>query len=425
MPDLMSQPAAPAAAVLLTGSELLDGRVRDRNGAYLTADLARRGLQTERLVLTCDDQTTIASAVRWLLAARPRVLVVSGGLGTTHDDLTAAAVGEALDRPLREDPQALAWVEARMRPFYERRGLDFEAVSTMARRQAMLPTGSRPLAPAGAAPGFTIMQGDTHVVVLPGVPRELEPMWQAAAADLEREGVFPGGGLSLVRIHGAGELQVAPVLERAVAASAGLLRAGITAGDGEITVALRHDGDNAGRRAAEQAGAVLDAELPVYSRDGRDVDAILADELRARGETVAVAESCTGGLLGARLTARPGSSDYFVGGVISYADEVKAKLLGVPAQLLAQHGAVSEPVAAAMAAGVEAATGATWGIGITGIAGPDGGSAEKPVGLVYIACAEPAGARVERHHFSGDREAVRNQAVTAALHALRRDLGLS
>lgn len=249
-------------------------------------------------------------------------------------------------------------------------------------------------------------------------------MWQTAAADLEREGVFPSGGLSLVRIHGVGELQVAPVLERAVAASAGLLRAGITAGDGEIIVALRHDGGDEGRRAAEQAGAALAAELPVYSRDDRDIDAMLADALRARGETVAVAESCTGGLLGARFTARPGSSDYFVGGVISYADEVKAKLLGVPAQLLAQHGAVSEPVAAAMAAGVITATGATWGIGITGIAGPDGGSAEKPVGLVYIGCAGPVGPRVERHDFSGDRDGVRNQAVTAALHALRCDLGL-
>ena len=425
MPERMSRPAAPAAAVLLTGNELLDGRVRDRNGAYLTADLARRGLQTERLVLACDDQKTIEAAVRWLLAARPRVLVVSGGLGTTHDDLTAAAVGEALDRPLSEDPQALAWVEARMRPFYERRGLDFESVSAMARRQAMLPDGSRPLAPAGAAPGFTVKQGDTHVIVLPGVPRELEPMWQAAATDLERDGVFPGGGLSLVRIHGVGELQVAPVLESAVAASAGLLRAGITAGDGEITVALRHDGGDAGRRAAEQAGAELASELPVYSRDGRDIDAILADELRARGETVAVAESCTGGLLGARFTARPGSSDYFVGGVISYADAVKAQLLGVPAQLLARHGAVSEPVAAAMATGVAAAAGATWGIGITGVAGPDGGSAEKPVGLVYIGCASPAGARVEQQHFSGDRDSVRNQAVTAALHALRRELELS
>ena len=424
MPEPMPLPPAPAAAVLLTGNELLDGRVRDRNGAYLTADLACRGLQTERLVLACDDQTTIANAVSWLLAARPRVLVVSGGLGTTHDDLTAAAVGQALEQPLSEDPQALAWVEARTRLLCERRDLAFESVFAMARRQAILPAGSRPLAPAGAAPGFTITHDDTRVVVLPGVPRELEPMWQAAAADLEREGVFPGGGLSLVRIYGVGELQVSPVLECAVAASAGLLRAGITAGDGEITVALRHDGGDAGRGAAEQAGATLAAELPVYSRDGRDIDAMLADGLRARGETIAVAESCTGGSLGARFTARPGSSDYFVGGVISYADEVKSKLLGVPVQLLAQYGAVSEPVAAAMAAGVAAATGATWGIGITGIAGPDGGSAEKPVGLVYIGCVGPVGPRVERHDFSGDREGVRNQAVTAALHALRRGLGL-
>lgn len=426
---MMNQRSAlPTAAVLLTGNELLDGRTRDRNGAYLTADLSRRGLQVSHLLVTADDQAMIVASARWLLASRPAVLVVSGGLGTTHDDLTAAAIGEALGLSLAEDPQALAWVADRTRLICARRGFVFDDVFATMRRQAVLPVGSRPLAPAGAAPGFVITHNDTEVVVLPGVPRELEPMWQAAAADLDRAGVFPGGELSIVRIYGVGELQVAPVLERALANAAGLLRAGITAGDGEITVALRHDGGAASAQAAAEAGALLATELPVFSLDRGDIDTLLADALRARRETVAVAESCTGGLLGGRLTQRPGSSDYFVGGVISYANEVKSGLLGVPTQLLAEHGAVSEPVAAAMATGVMAATGATWGLAITGVAGPDGGSAEKPVGLVYIACVGSgkgvANVWVEEHRFSGDREGVRSQAVVAALHALRRGLGL-
>jgi nicotinamide-nucleotide amidase len=290
--------ALPTAAVLLTGNELLDGRTRDRNGAYLTADLSRRGLQVSHLLVTADDQAMIVASARWLLASRPAVLVVSGGLGTTHDDLTAAAIGEALGLSLTENPQALTWVADRTRLICARRGFVFDDVFATMRRQAVLPAGSRPLAPAGAAPGFVITRDDTEVVVLPGVPRELEPMWQAAAADLDRAGVFPGGELSIVRIYGVGELQVAPVLERALTNAAGLLRAGITAGDGEITVALRHDGGAAGARAAAEAGALLATELPVFSLDRGDIDTILADALRARHETVAVAESSTSGLLG-------------------------------------------------------------------------------------------------------------------------------
>jgi nicotinamide-nucleotide amidase len=412
-----------ASAVLLTGSELVDGRVRDRNGAYLTADLARRGLPADRLLAVGDDLRGIVAAIRWLMAGGPRVLVISGGLGTTHDDLTAAAVAEALGRPLAEHADALAWVEERVRQVCERRALEFDGVFAAARRQALLPLGATPITPAGAAPGFLIEQEETVVVTLPGVPTELEPMWQATADDLAASGVFPGGELLVTRIYGVGELQVAPVVEAATAAAPGGLRTGITALDGEITVALRAHSKSE-RLAADAVVAALVAELPVFSTDGRTVDALLAAELRARAHTLAVAESCTGGLLGGRLTALPGSSDYFVGGVISYANEIKTSVLGVPQALLETHGAVSEPVAAAMASGARATTGATWGLAVTGVAGPDGGTAEKPVGLVYIACAGPAATRVERQRFAGDRESVRSRAVTAALHALRRSLGI-
>jgi nicotinamide-nucleotide amidase len=422
-PDSLSREPGGTSAVLLTGSELVDGRVRDRNGAYLTADLARRGLPADRLLAVGDDSQGIVSAIHWLLAGRPRVLVISGGLGTTHDDLTAAAVAEALGRPLAEHAGALAWVEERVRRVCERRALDFDEVFATARRQALLPLGATPVSPAGAAPGFIIEQEDTVVVTLPGVPTELEPMWQATAADLVARGLFPGGEVLVTRIYGVGELQVAPVVEAATAAAPAGLHTGITALDGEITVALRaHTASE--RRAADGVVAALVAELPVFSTDGRTVDALVAAELRARAHTLAVAESCTGGLLGGRVTALPGSSDYFVGGVISYANEVKASLLGVPQALLESQGAVSEPVAAAMASGARATTGATWGLAVTGVAGPEGGTTEKPVGLVYIACAGPAATRVERQRFAGNRESVRSQAVTAALHALRRSLGI-
>lgn len=415
-------PPAGVAAVLLTGSELVEGRVRDRNGAYLMADLARRGLPADRLLAVGDDRQTIVSSLLWLLAARPRLLVVSGGLGTTHDDLTAAAVAEALGRPLIEDPEALGWVEGRTRQICARRDLPFDQVFTVARRQAMLPAGSAPVAPAGAAPGFVIVSGSTTLVTLPGVPWELEPMWQTVAAGLADKGAFPAGGLRLVRVFGVGELQVAPVLERTIAPARILLQAGITALDGEITVALRYQSE-AGRRAADEAAAALAAELPVFSSDGRTVDALLAIALLERHQTLAVAESCTGGLLGARLTALPGSSAYFVGGAISYSNEVKASLLRVPRALLDAHGAVSAPVAAAMAEGAMRATGATWALAVTGVAGPDGGTSEKPVGLVFIACSGPAGTQVEPLRLAGGRESVRVQAVTAALHLLRRALG--
>jgi nicotinamide-nucleotide amidase len=185
-----------------------------------------------------------------------------------------------------------------------------------------------------------------------------------------------------------------------------------------VTVIVRHDADEAAQEQAAALVAALEAELPVFSSDGRTVDDLLADELRRRGETVAVAESCTGGLLGARLTERPGSSDYVRGGVIAYADEVKHALLGVPEDMLARHGAVSEQVASAMAEGARRTTGATWGLGITGVAGPAGGTADKPVGLVYVGCAGPRGTRAVGGQFPGDRGSVRAWSVVRALHLL-------
>lgn len=409
----------PRAAIVLSGNELLDGRTTDTNGAFLSHDLSGRGVKVTSVLIVADDAERLTAALRFSLAAGPDLLLVGGGLGTTHDDLTALCLAEALGVELRTDPQALAWVEERTRAVAERRHLDFDAVFPQARRQALLPAGATPLPPAGVAPGIAARSARTRVYAFPGVPYELEAMWSAVAAGLDAEGFFPDVVARLLRIFGVGELQVAPILD---ALPRDLLETGINVGRGEVTVRLRYPRDPAAEAQAAAVVAALEAGAPVYSSDGRTVDDLVADRLRARGQTVAVAESCTGGLLGARFTARPGSSDYFLGGVISYADSVKQGLLGVPGDLLAARGAVSVEVAAAMAEGARAATGATFGLGITGVAGPGGGTDDTPVGLVCFGCAGPRGTRVSRGHFPGDRGAVRDWSVTRALHLLREEL---
>ncbi|MBE3034392.1 MAG: nicotinamide-nucleotide amidohydrolase family protein [Actinobacteria bacterium] len=411
--------ALPRAAVVLSGNELLDGRIRDTNGAYLSADLSLRGVKVTSVLTVADDKEHLTSALEYSLAAEPDLLVVGGGLGTTHDDLTAACLARALGVGLDEDPAALAMLEERVRWVAERRHLDFEEVFPLARRQALLPVGSTPVPPAGLAPGIAARRGPTRIYAYPGVPYEFEAMWLSTAERLQAEGFFPDVAVRIVRIFGVGELQVAPLLETT---PHDLLETGINVGRGEVTVRLRY---RRGAPADAQAAAVvaaLEAGAPVFSSDGRTVDDVVADGLRERGLTLAVAESCSGGLLGARLTERSGSSDYFVGGVISYANEVKMGLLDVPAGMLAQYGAVSEEVAGAMAAGARAATGSDYALAVSGVAGPDGGTPDKPVGLVYVACGGPRRTKVVRGLYPGDRASVRDYSVSTALHLLRREL---
>jgi nicotinamide-nucleotide amidase len=403
------------AAVVLSGNELLDGRTADTNGAFLSADLSDRGVKVASVLTVADDRRRLTEALRFSLAAAPDLLVIGGGLGTTHDDLTAVCLAEALGVGLEEHPAALALLEERVRLFAARRDLDFDELFALSRRQALLPAGSTPVPPAGAAPGIAARRGDTRIYAFPGVPFEFQAMWREVAEELKAQGLFPDVGVRVVRIFGVGELQVAPILETV---PRDRLETGINVGSGEVTVRLRYPREALARQQAAAVVAALQAHAPVYSSDGRTVDEFVADALRTRGATVAVAESCTGGLLGARFTSRTGSSDYFAGGVISYADEVKMELLGVPPGMLAQYGAVSEEVAGAMAEGVRAAIGADYSLALTGVAGPGGGTPDKPVGLVYTACAGPGGTTVARGHFPGDRAAVREYSVTRALHLL-------
>ena len=411
--------ALPRAAIVLSGNELLDGRTRDTNGAFLSADLSTRGVKVTSVLTVADDEERLTAALEYSLAAEPALLVVGGGLGTTHDDLTAACLARALGVRLAEDLRALDMVEERVRRVAERRHLDVDELLPLARRQARLPAGSTPVAPAGVAPGIAVRRGPTRIYAYPGVPYEFEAMWLSTAECLQAEGFFPDVAVRIVRIFGVGELQVAPLLE---AMPRDLLETGINVGRGEVTVRLRY---RRGAPADAQAAALvaaLEAGTPVFSSDGRTVDEAVADGLRESGLTLAVAESCTGGLLGARLTERPGSSDYFLGGVISYANEVKMSLLDVPPGTIARFGAVSEEVAGAMAVGARAATDADYALAVSGVAGPDGGTPQKPVGLVYVACGGPRRTKVVRGLYPGDRASVREYSVSAALHLLRREL---
>ena len=411
--------AMPTASVVLSGNELLDGRTQDTNGPFLSADLSSRGVKVLSVVQVADDEERLEAALRFSLSAAPDLLLVGGGLGTTHDDLTAVCLARTLGVALEEHAEALRMLEERVRELAARRHLHFDAVFPLARRQAVLPAGSVPVPPAGVAPGIAARHGATRIYAFPGVPYELESMWRAVAGELQDEGFFPRVARRVVRVFGVGELQVAPLLE---AVPRDLLETGINVGRGEVAVTLRYAHEPAATAQAAAVVAALEAGAPVFSSDGRTVDDLVADALRGGALTLAVAESCTGGLLGARLTERPGSSDYFVGGVISYANEVKMSLLGVPSHMLARYGAVSEEVAAAMAGGVRDATGADYALAVSGVAGPDGGTAEKPVGLVYLACAGPGGRRVVRGMFPGDRASVREFSTTSALHLLLREL---
>jgi nicotinamide-nucleotide amidase len=407
--------AHPRAAILLSGSELLDGRLRDRNGHRFAASLAARGVRVSHLLAAPDDLDVLVDDLRFLLAGEPDVLLVSGGLGTTHDDLTSEAVARALGRDLVEDPDARRMVEERLADVGRRRGIDTGPLLDQALKQARLPQGSRALPPGGVAPGFALREGATRLYALPGPPTEIDAMWPPILDELEAEGLFPSAVRRTVRIYGSSEMQLVPLLERH---RHELLDLAVTASDGELTVVVGYRFDVAAQVQGDALVLALEAGAPVFSSDGRTVDELLADELRASGATVSVAESCTGGLLGGRLTERPGSSDYVLGGVISYANEIKERVLGVEARLLRDAGAVSPEVARAMAEGVRRLTGSTYALSITGIAGPAGGAPEKPVGLVYHACASPHGTTVRRDDFPGSREAVRRRAVVAALHHL-------
>jgi nicotinamide-nucleotide amidase len=404
------------AACLAVGSELLGESRLDSNSLAITRALGRHGFEVVEKRVVADDELVVAAAINELLG-RVEVLILTGGLGPTADDITREAIARALGRGLDVDPQVEGWIRAA----YEARG---RPVPELSRRMAQVVQGARILANRkGVAPGLLIATSDRLLVALPGVPFEMADMLER---EVEPELALRGGGarrytrtLLLGGVYESMvEERVRDLYERfgrdnvTILASCGVVRLVLSSG-GEPT--------SAQSRLAEMEVAfreLLGADLA-----GVDVgsleQAVLAD-LGSAGMTLAVAESCTGGLLSARLTDVPGASAVFLGGIVSYSNRAKEDLVGVPREVLVEHGAVSEPTARAMAAGVRGAFGSDWGIGITGIAGPSGGTADKPVGLVHWAVAGPAEVVADHRVFGGDRSSVRLWSASLALDLLRR-----
>jgi nicotinamide-nucleotide amidase len=415
----------PRAVIVVTGSELVRGDRTDLNGPFLASELLRLGLEPARIVIVGDREDELAGALAEGVQAD--LCVVSGGLGPTHDDRTVQLVARAAGVGLRLDEGLHSEIEGISRRFAERMGRPYVDFELGVRKQATIPEGALSLGLAGTAPGLVLEREESVVVVLPGPPAELQRLWTGA---LETEPVrrvlarTQAPELRQLRFFGASESAVAKALANAGGDGDGV-EATICARDFEIHVDLVI-GAGAERRADElMAGLIAPIERYLFSRDERRVEEIVLDLCRERGLTLATAESCTGGMVAQRLTSIPGSSAAFVGAIVAYADEVKSKELGVPAEILERNGAVSSETAAAMAQGARERLGTDVAVAVTGIAGPDGGSDEKPVGLVYLHAVGPNGARGVEFVFPGDRESIRRRAAVTALHLLRRLLAQS
>ncbi len=410
----------PRAAIVVTGSELVRGEREDRNGPFLAAEAVRLGLEPVRIAVVGDRPEDLEGAFREGFDAD--LCLVSGGLGPTHDDRTVELVARVAGRELALDEELEATISGISRTIAERLGRPYSDFTTGVRKQATLPEGALSLGLAGTAPGIVLDTGACVVVVLPGPPRELERLWPRAIVTEPVARVLaraPAREHRVLRFFGTPESAVAEALATAGGEGEGV-DVTICAREFEIHVDLFVEA------GAEQRGerivGTLRAELGQYlfGEDERSVAEIVLDLCRRRGLTLATAESCTGGMVAARLTDVAGASDVFLGSVVAYADGVKEGSLDVPASVLAEHGAVSAEAAAAMADGVRSQLGADIGVAVTGIAGPGGGSPEKPVGLVFAHATGPDGERAVRTELPGDRAMIRGRATAAALHLVRR-----
>jgi nicotinamide-nucleotide amidase len=413
------------AGIVVTGTEVLTGRITDRNGPWISERLGEVGVEVAQIMVVGDRPGDLTAALRFFEAEGMDLIVTSGGLGPTADDLTAATVGEFADREMVLDEEMEERIHKILEGFARRMKFDPGALRDANRKQAMVPEGSVPIDPAGTAPGLVVPARDVVVIVLPGPPRELQAMWGAALvtepvrAVLERTEPFIE---NTIRMFGIPESSLAQTL-REIEAETDLSPLEITTclRRSEIVVDVR-------RRAGDEElyGTLLDGLRRahgrfIFSEDGSTLDDQVDDLLA--GRSIALGESCTAGLMATRLTHRPGASGYFRGGVVAYSNEAKVDLLGVPADLIARHGAVSPEVAEAMADGAIERFGAEIGVGITGIAGPEGGTEAKPVGYVCICVKERGGEALARDPvLPGNRDDIRDRSVTVALHMLRRHL---
>ncbi len=410
----------PRAVVVITGSELVRGDRTDLNGPFLAAQLLRLGIEPARIVIVGDREDELADALGEGL--RADLCVVSGGLGPTHDDRTVELVARAAGVRLRLDEQLHDQIGGISRRFAQRLGRPFVDFEAGVRKQATIPEGALSLGLAGTAPGLVLEAPRGVVVVLPGPPAELRRLWaEALRAEPVRRVLDRARPpeLRLLRFFGASESAVAKALAAAGGDGNGV-EATICARDFEIHVDLVVEPGAEARADELSARLLAPLEQYLFSRDGRPVEELVLGLGRERGLTLATAESCTGGLVAQRLTSVPGASDVFLGAVVAYSDDVKMRQLDVPGELLERHGAVSAEAAAAMAAGARARLAADVAVSVTGIAGPGGGSEEKPVGLVYLHAEGPVGVRSADFVFPGDRDSIRRRAAVTALHLLRR-----
>ena len=411
----------PRAIVVVTGSELVRGERTDRNGPFLAGEALRLGLEPARIIVVGDNPIELEAAMRDGVQAD--ACLVSGGLGPTHDDRTVEMVARALDRGLHVDPYLEAEIEAVSRAAAERLKRSYADFQDGVTKQATVPDGAISLGLAGTAPGLLVEHdGGRVVVVLPGPPGELQRLWpNALETDAFRALLArtQPPGRRVLRFFGVSESAVARALAEAGGDGDGV-EATICARDFEIHVDLVVDAGADARADALEAALIPPIEQWLYSRDERPIEEHVLALCRAKRLTLATAESETGGLVAQRLTSIPGSSDVFVGGIVAYANEVKEAALGVPAELLESHGAVSAEVAEAMARGARARLGADVAVAVTGIAGPGGGSEEKPVGLVYLHAEGPDGGAAREFTFPGDRASIRARSAVMALHLVRR-----
>jgi nicotinamide-nucleotide amidase len=414
------------ASIVVTGTEVLTGRIADRNGPWLSEQLAGRGVEVAHILVVADRPDDLEAALRFMADERMDLIVTSGGLGPTADDLTAEVVGKFAGRPMVLDEEVEEKIAEILRGFARRAGIvnfDPEALREANRKQAIVPEGSIALDPVGTAPGLVVPAGDSVVVVLPGPPRELQPMWPAAVETAPVADVLaratPLRAYTL-RMFGIPESEIAKSLREIEEDGVALPEVEITTclRRGEIEIDVRYRDRAADTAEAVRAGLRERHPRHLFSLDGETIDSQVATLLG--GHRLGLAESCSGGLLAARITNLPGASAYMAGSVVSYSNEAKADLLGVDPELIAAKGAVSLEVAEQMARGALERFGADVAVSITGIAGPDGGTEEKPVGYVCFHARLADGTFLARDPvIPGGRADIRERSALVGMHLLR------